>query len=45
MAGIRLMPGIEMEHYAALANRQRESRKLALPGGCDDLLTFTAAPI
>ena len=39
------MPGIQMEHSVALANRQRESRNLALHGGCDDLLTFTAAPI
>jgi len=26
MAGIRLMPGIQMERSVALANRQRESR-------------------
>ena len=39
------MPGIQMEHSVALANRQRESRNLAPYGGCDDLLTFTAAPI
>ena len=39
------MPGIEMEHSAALATGQRGSRNLALHGGCDDLLTFAAAPI
>src|SRR5580704_1152938 len=39
------MPGNQMEHSVALANRQREFRNLALHGGRDDLLTFTAAPI
>jgi hypothetical protein len=43
-AGIRLMSGIQMEHSAALADRQPIPER-ALHGDRDDPLTFTAAPI
>ena len=41
-AGIRLIPGIQMEHPVALANRQRESQNLFCAPGQDYSLTTTA---